>query len=187
MRTYVRCKACGYIMETGRLKERCPACGVPAKQFEPYEEKVSEKRKRILDLHIHPVIVHLPQAFSAFLVVLAAVLALLGEGDLRRTFLSCARVLAGVLPLSVVAAFAAGLLDGKIRFRRVTTPILVRKMVTGALFFATSFAAAFLALFTGLDGASGLLPFAVLSLLSLGTASLLGVWGSSLMNAKFPG
>jgi rubredoxin/small-conductance mechanosensitive channel len=187
MKTYVKCKACGYIMEAGKVGDKCPACGVPAKQFEPWEEKLSPSRKRILDLHIHPVIVHMPQAFAAFLVVIAAALAIFGEGEPRASLLGCARVLGAMLPLTVIAAMAAGIFDGKVRFRRVNTPLLIRKMIFGALFFAMSFAAAFLALFTGLENTTTLLPFAVLEALSLFCGALLGIWGSGLMNAKFPG
>ena len=44
-----------------KVGEICPACGVPAKMFEPYDDKVSEARRRMIDLHIHPVIVHSPR------------------------------------------------------------------------------------------------------------------------------
>ncbi len=186
MKEYMRCKSCGYIMEARRVGKVCPACGVPAKMFEPYAEKVSAKRKRILDLHIHPIVVHLPQAFAALLIVLAAALAIFGESAFRTVLFDTTRLLAALLPLSVVAAFAAGLLDGKTRFRRVTTPILVRKMVTGALFFATSFAAAALALFTPLDMTT-IAAFAFLELLSFVAAVLLGYWGFGLIFASFPG
>jgi rubredoxin len=186
MKSYMKCKACGYVMEAGSVKDKCPACGLPAKQFEPYEEKVSEKRKRILDLHIHPVVVHMPQAFAATLVLLALAIAALGGTSLGPALVDTARVLSALLPLFVAAAFAAGLLDGKIRFRRVTTPLLVRKMVAGALFFALALAGGALALFAPLSGAP-LAAFGVLEALGLGAGALLGIWGSGLMGAKFPG
>ena len=31
MTKMVRCKSCGYLMPEGKLKDKCPACGVPAK------------------------------------------------------------------------------------------------------------------------------------------------------------
>jgi hypothetical protein len=186
MKEYVRCKACGYIMEASKLKDVCPACGVPAKVFEPYKETISEERKRILDLHIHPIVVHLPQGFAPTLVVLALALAIFGEGSIRAILLDATRVLAALLPLSVVLAFAAGVIDGNLRFHKVTTPLLVRKMVVGALFFAAALAGAVLALFTGLD-ASTIAPFAVLELLSLVAAVLLGNWGFGLLFSRFPG
>jgi hypothetical protein len=186
MKQYVRCKACGYIMEASKVGELCPACGVPSKAFEPYEERISEERKRILDLHIHPIVVHLAQALAPLLVVLAAALALLGEGSLKAALLDTARVLAAFLPVAVVLAFAAGLIDGNLRFHKVTTPLLVRKMIAGALFFVVSLAAAALALFTGLEAAT-LAAFAFLELLSLAAAVTLGHWGFGLLSSRFPG
>lgn len=186
MKQYVICKACGYIMEASKVRKFCPACGVPAKAFEPYEERISEQRKRYLDLHIHPIVVHLPQAVAPLLVLLAVVLAIFGEGSVRTTFLDTTRVLGAFLPIAVIAAFVAGIIDGNLRFHKVTTPLLIRKMVFGALFFATSLAGAALALFTGLD-ATTLAPFAVLEILSLVAAVLLGTWGFGLLSSRFPG
>ena len=35
MKKYVRCKACGYIMEEGKVGDRCPACGAPRAALVP--------------------------------------------------------------------------------------------------------------------------------------------------------
>jgi rubredoxin/uncharacterized membrane protein YqaE (UPF0057 family) len=187
MSALVKCKACGYIMEEAKLGTVCPACGVPAKQFEAFDDRLSEKRRKILSLHLHPVIVHLPQGFAAFLVLLAVLLALLGAGSLRESVLAATRVMSVVLPLGVLLAFGAGLFDGKIRFKRVTTPILVKKMFAGASFFILSTAAASIALFVGLDGGLALLGFGLLEFLGLGAGALLGIWGTGLVVAHFPG
>ena len=48
MANLIRCKACGYVTCEGKIKDVCPACGVPAKMFEPYTDPVSEKRRRFL-------------------------------------------------------------------------------------------------------------------------------------------
>jgi rubredoxin len=186
MAEYVRCKACGYIMEASQVKNLCPACGVPASQFEAFKPKISGKRKKILDMHLHPIILHVPQGFVVSLVFFALLLAFLGEGELRTAVLGASRTLAILLPLAVLGAFAAGLLDGKIRFRKVTTPTLVRKIILGALFFAFSLGGAAFAAFTSLDGAL-LLPFGLLELLGLTAGTMLGLLGSRLMEAGFPG
>jgi rubredoxin len=186
MKKYVRCKACGYIMEADKVGTLCPACGVPAKAFEPYEEKISEERKRVLDLHIHPIVVHLAQGIGPLLVLLAAALALLGEGRPKALLLDTTRVLAVFQPLAVLLAFAAGLFDGNLRFHKVTTPILVRKMAVGSIFFVASLGAGLLAYLTRLDGWS-LAPFALLQLVSLGAAVYLGHQGFGLLFSRFPG
>ena len=186
MKQYTKCKECGFIMEAPKVARVCPACGASAESFEPYEQRMSEKRVRALGLHVHPIAVHLPEAFSVTVVILTAALALLAEGALRAALIDATRVLAALLPLTVVLAFCAGLFDAKRRFKKVLTAILVRKMVTGALFFALSLAGAALALFTALD-ATTLLPFAAFELLSLLAGGLLGKWGSSLTNASLAG
>ena len=186
MKQYVICKACGYIMEASKLGELCPACGVPAKAFEPYTEKLSEKRKRILDLHIHPIVVHLPQAIVPMLIVLAAAMLLLVEGRVRTALLDTTRVLSTFLPFSVVLAFAAGIYDGNLRFHKVTTPLLIRKIFVGSFFFAASLAAGFLALYTDLDGLA-MAAFAFLQVFSLGAAVVLGMAGFGLLFSRFPG
>jgi rubredoxin len=186
MKTLVKCKACGYVMEASSLRDKCPACGVPAKQFEAYDDKLSDARRTILQMHIHPVIVHIPQAFAATLVVLSIGLALLA-GELRTVVLDATRTLAVILPFSVAASFAAGLFDGKVRFRRVTTPILLRKMMLGGLFFLSSLGTAALALSSSLEPGWALWAFAACSLVGLGAGGFLGMLGSPLMTAKFPG
>jgi hypothetical protein len=186
MKEYKRCKACGYIVEASKAGKFCPACGAPATVFEPFEKRISEARARVLDIHIHPISVHFPTAFAATLVALAAALAIVGEGALRTILLDTTRILAALLPFAVAAAFCAGLLDGSRRFKKVTTPLLVRKMIAGALFFALSLAGAALGLFTPLDAGS-LAPFALLELLSFFAAALLGVWGSGLLGTALPG
>lgn len=183
---YVRCKACGYIMEAAKLGEVCPACGVPAKQFEPYDDKVSEKRRRLLDLHIHPIVVHLPQAFAAFLLPVGFLL-FFSAGAFRNILLGTATVLGVTLPISVAAAFLAGLYDGKLRFRRLGTPVLRRKMLLGSLFFVAACGAALVVLLFGLAGTVEILAFTLLNLVGLGAAVVLGTLGAPLFLAKFPG
>jgi hypothetical protein len=186
MKELVRCKSCGYIMEKGKLHGKCPACGVPGKMFEPYSEKIAPLRKFILSLDIHPVFVHFPQAFTAS-VLLLSLLAMVVQGHIREQILCADTVLGIALPFTVLLAFFAGLLDGKIRFRRVTTPLLVRKMVFGSLFFLLSCGIFAAVLAVPLNTFTTLAIIAGMSFVSLGCASYLAIMGISLLNAKFPG
>jgi hypothetical protein len=186
MSTLVRCKACGYIMEAALLGELCPACGVPAKQFEPHDDHVKESRRRLMDLHIHPVIVHAPQAFALALLVLTPLIAFVG-GELRTLFVHTAVVLGTALPFTVLAAFLSGLFDAKLRFRKTTAPLLQRKKLLGILFFVTSLGVAALVLWTPLDSGLWLGLFGLASALSLAAGAVLGLLGTPLLVAKFPG
>jgi hypothetical protein len=186
MKELVRCKSCGYIMEKGKLRGKCPACGVPDKMFEPYLEKIAPLRKFILSLDIHPVFVHFPQAFTAS-VLLLSLLAMVVRGHVREQILGADAVLGIALPFAVLLAFCAGLLDGKIRFRRVTTPLLVRKIIFGSLFFLFSCGIFAEVLALPLTAISTLAVISGLSLAALACASYLAIMGVSLLNSKFPG
>lgn len=186
MKELVRCKSCGYIMDKGKLRGTCPACGVPDKLFEPYSEKIAPRRKLILSLDIHPALVHFPQAFTVTVLALS-LLAMAAQGQVRRQIVCADLVLGIALPFTVLLAFCAGLVDGKVRFRRVTTPLLVKKMAVGSLFFLLS--CGIFAAFLGLpvDALSTLASVAGLSVAALGCATYLAIAGISLLNSKFPG
>ncbi len=186
MKELVRCKSCGYIMEKGKLHGKCPACGVPDKMFEPYSEKIAPVRKFILSLDLHPMLVHFPQAFVTT-VLLLSLLAMVVHGRVR-DLIVCADTVVGIaLPFAVLLAFCAGLLDGKIRFRRVTTPLLVKKIVFGSLFFLLSCGIVALELALPLNAFSTFASIAGLSLVALACAVYLGLMGVGLLNSKFPG
>ncbi len=186
MADLVRCKACGFITDPGKIKDVCPACGVLAKMFEPYTHPVSLKRRRILDLHSHPVVVHFPQAFALTLLFLSLLVFFVPE-TIQDALGATMQVLSILLPFSVVGAIATGLLDGKLRFRKVTTPLLKKKMLLSLIFFAISILMAILAL-TGqhLTFPSQMLYTALAAVTSL-CGALLGLIGGKLLEAKFPG
>ena len=73
MPEFVRCKPCGYVSRKGTLRRVCPACGAALSAFEPYEDRVSAARRFILNLDLHPILVHAPQTFATFLPGLAVV------------------------------------------------------------------------------------------------------------------
>ncbi len=186
MKTWVKCKACGFVMEARKVGEVCPACGVPSKMFEPYVDRISEQRRRILDRHIHPVIVHAPQAFAFFL-LLFAVTVLFVNGPLRNELVITIKILAFCLPFTLIGAFLSGMLDGKTRFRRYATPILKRKIVIGSLFFVLSLA---LLVVTQIEPPPSVGMDLLIILLNAGCllcSMFLGLLGTSLAEAKFPG
>jgi uncharacterized membrane protein/rubredoxin len=186
MKKLVRCKTCGFIMEEGKLKDKCPACGVAAKLFEPYTPNISEKRARLLDFHIHPIIVHAPQAFSIF-VLLFAILYFLFGGLFRNELLGSILVLTACLPFVAVAAIASGILDGKTRFRRLKTPILRQKIVFGVLFFIFSLFMIVLLLVGNIDMPLVYAGFLVCNAAAIVCSVVLARLGTSILNARMPG
>ncbi|MFA5321502.1 MAG: hypothetical protein WC373_02420 [Smithella sp.] len=186
MTSLIKCKACGYVTREGKVKDVCPACGVPAKMFEPYTDPVTEKRRRILRLHIHPIIVHFPQSF-AFTLFALAVLSLVAPPQINKGLYCTIQVLASALPFSLILALLTGLVDGKTRFRRMTTPFLKKKIIFGLSFLFTSILIAAAAFTLPLSSLSMMALLTILTIIAVGFSIALGLIGGELMDAKFPG
>ena len=188
MKEQVRCKACGYIMDKNALGEVCPACGVKKEMFEPWEDKVGAVRRLYLELHVHPIIIHLPNSLAPILVLVALAFPLFPQ--FQAYLWPVVQLLSWVFPVTVLGGFVSGVVDGKVRYRKVTTPLLLKKIILGSLLFVVSVLQAILvSVTTGFGpGAGGLwTAYVIAALVSLVLASVLGKWGSTLFNAAMPG
>ncbi len=185
MNDLVRCKACGYIMKEKKLKDVCPACGVPAKAFEPFKDPLSEKRSRLLALHLHPILIHFPQAFASIIPFLLAGGWLLPV-PFASELLATAAVLIYLLPVTIIAAIISGLIDGQVRFKKLSTPILLRKIFFGTLLFVFSIAGAAVA-FNGGIGENTIHWLFVIGIVCIACELVLGKLGESIMESKLPG
>jgi hypothetical protein len=182
----MRCKSCGYVTAEGNRKDVCPACGVPMKMSEPWTDPVSPNRRALLEMDLHPIVIHFTVAFTASAFALS-LFSLAFPRYLGGLATSVLLVMTVVLPLTALAGWAAGVIDGKARFRRVTTPLLVRKMIVGACVFVLTAAAAVLLIAYGIDPLWTRIAIAVLLGLALGAVALLAKIGVGLLGAKFPG
>ena len=181
----VICKACGYVMGKNSLKDKCPACGVAAKMFEPHVEKISRYRRVILFLDLHPILVHFPQAFTFTMLVLSA-LCILMPGGRELLLVPTLKTLSICLPFTVFLAAAAGLFDGRTRFRKVTTPLLEKKIYMGGLFLLLSAVNACMAVSMAVS--TEMLAGMMLVIFGCFICTLfLGLIGAKLMNSKFQG
>jgi len=186
MAELLRCRSCGYVVEAGRVGDVCPACGVPRKMMEPWKDPMSERRRFLLELDIHPIIDHFSVSFATCAVVVA-LLVLLFPGVLFQSAPDVMRVFVGVLPLAVIASYISGLYDGKLRFRKTTTPVLRTKKVLGLFFFAFTAVAAVFAFAFDASVTWVRTAIVVLEVLGLGCAFVLGRRGKNLLGAFFPG
>ncbi len=186
MAELVRCRSCGFITGRSRVKDVCPACGVPARNMLPYTDPVSPKRRGVLTLDIHPVVVHFSVAFS-FSTLVLAIGGLFVRGALDTYLFGTLTTLSFFMPLAVFLAIISGLLDGKVRFRRVATPILTRKIILGASFFVLSAAMLFVALQPGFPQGVLLKIYLPLAIGAFVCAFFLGLLGKGLMGAELPG
>ncbi len=181
----VRCKPCGYVSRKDALRSVCPACGAPLSAFEPYEDRISATRRSVLNLDLHPILVHAPQTFATLLPVLAAVT--ISFPALYSDELSAvACFTAIVLPLSVVGAILSGLIDGKMKFKRLTTPLLIRKIILGASLLIISGVNATIIILGGFQGGTKSVVL-LLGIASFICAVLLGLTGKRLIIPILPG
>lgn len=181
MKELVRCKACGYVMEAGKLKDTCPACGLSAKVFEPYRERVAINRLFVLSLDLHPITIHLSQTFVFIIPVLLIVTNIFP--DLNREMFSNVLLFSLYLfPLTLIAALATGILDGLFRFKSLKPQLLRLKLV----FSTCIILLAVTLFFVAKDGDNGLIAI-LLSLGCLYFAVRLGLLGKKLLNVILPG
>jgi len=184
MNDFIRCKACNYIMEKDKLKDVCPACGVPKTAFEDYKYTISKKRYLIMELDLHPIMLHFPQAISVFIpffIILSVIL----DASMGIKLLHGAEVMAYLLPLTVAAAFATGLFDGHNRFKKLSTPALKRKIILGTILFGVSLTIPALVFFMEMKEAA--MFISALSVVCVALQIVLARIGIKLMPAYLPG
>ena len=183
MKSMVKCRACGYVMPEGKVKDLCPACGLPKTVFEQYKDKVSEKRRELIDLHVHPIVLHFAPVFATAIVGGLFFAGWVGE-PWRNNLLGMVEISILLLPISLIIAFASGLLDGKLRFKKISTPLLTKKIIAGVTFFILSLT--ILGLWVaGRFEYSGIMM--AMGMASLGCNVFLGRIGGTLMDATLPG
>jgi len=121
------CKACGYKIKSRNLKTVCPACGVDKKFFVPFTDNISQVRRTVLGLHLHPVVVHFSVAISVIL-FLTILVSFFTGGKVSEALKGTLSVISIVLPFFVAAGLVSGIIDGIARFKKVKRPALLKKI-----------------------------------------------------------
>jgi hypothetical protein len=168
-------------MEAGKLKDVCPACGMPAKAFEPYRERVALNRLFVLSLDMHPIAIHLSQTFVILIPLMMFSIMLFPDFN-RDIFTSVLQFSIYVFPLTLIAAIITGVIDGLFRFKTLTPPILRLKIILSSIIIVLSGTMFFVAK----DGNYGLFTI-ILSLGCLFCAVRLGLLGKHLIDVILPG
>ena len=181
MKELVRCRPCGFVIESDKLGDVCPACGMPRKVFEPYRERVSRKRLMLLNFDLHPIAIHLSQALVIAIPLLVIVTNLFKQfqPEILKNVLTFSVV---IFPFTLILAIITGVIDGLTRFKTLATPILRVKIIFSLIILSLSVAIFFVAPESDLY----ILTIA-LSILSLGAGFQLGLWGKKLINVILPG
>lgn len=185
MKKYVRCKVCGFVTEEKNVKDVCPACGVPKTAFIEHKPIISEKRNNVLNLHIHPILVHMPEAI-AIMSIIFLVGAFTTDTRVSNDFTATVKVLSMSFPIFIAAAIISGIYDGKIRFKKLSPPLLRIKIYLGIALCAASL---FTAILTQIDTLTAMnkVEIILLSIINLGLCTALGKIGGTLGESKMPG
>ena len=181
MKELVRCRPCGFVMEADKLGDVCPACGLPRKVFEPYREKVSRNRLMLLNLDLHPIVIHLSQAFVIaipLLVIIKSFFSSFQPEMIRNVLLFSVFV----FPFTLVLAIITGIIDGLTRFKTLATPLLRVKIIFSFIILTLSIIIFFVA-----PNEKNYVLTILLSILSLAAGVQLGLWGKKLINVILPG
>jgi hypothetical protein len=184
MKEYLKCKACGYIIEKDDPAQVCPACGIQRKVFEEYKFTLSPRRKLVLDLDIHAILVHFPQTIGV-LIPFFGILSLITEAGIGMKFLYTVEAITYILPPAVLASILSGLFDGNIRFKKLNTPALKKKIILASILLAVTSVMAYINYTT--DIRESLLLLTGLSVISLAIQEVLARTGIKLMFAWLPG
>jgi uncharacterized membrane protein len=186
-RKLVRCKACGYIMEEGKLGDKCPACGAPKAAFVPYVDSMSTARRNVLKLELHPIAVHFPISFVVSVLVFSIAIVFL-SGSTREFLVNANKVLVLFIPGVVVIAGIVGFIDGKVRFHKVkNSAILKRKIALAIILLIVSIAFTVIYWIFGFDSIVTSVIAGLLVAAALGLIVALSLLGTSIIEAAFPG
>jgi hypothetical protein len=183
----VRCKVCGYIMTEGKLGDKCPACGALRIVFEPYIDPIAEPRRKVLRMDIHPIAVHFPTCFAVSILVLSIAIGFF-SGEARVLLTGTIKIMAILLPLVVILAMIAGIVDGKIRFRKIRISMILKtKIVYASILLVISLGLAVAVWMNGLLEMITLAVAIILAFAAVVFTYLLGLLGTSIANSAFPG
>jgi hypothetical protein len=181
MKELVRCRPCGFVIESDKLGDVCPACGMPRKVFEPYRERVSRNRLMLLNLDLHPIAIHLSQALVIAIPLLALITNLFKDfqPEMLNHVLQFSVI---IFPFTLIIAIITGVIDGLTRFKTLATPILRVKIIFSIIILSLSLGLLFVL------PHKNLFPLLItLSVLAFGAGIQLGLWGKKLINVILPG
>ncbi|KAF1682878.1 MULTISPECIES: rubredoxin-like domain-containing protein [unclassified Veillonella] len=181
---YIICRVCGYIETADKADQPCPACGFPKTVWAEYTpRKLNPTRKRLLDLHLHPIAVHFPIAGSALTVGLP-ILGLLVPYTLSYRLFDFAMMVCLVMPLLVLIGGISGYIGGKLRYKTTTAPVLKFKIYLSVVYFILTVIQAYVAYAYTVHAGNALI-IAVLGVLASVSAAILGKKGSHLFAGLF--
>jgi len=186
MNKLYKCKVCGFVLKSKTLPDLCHACGFKGKIFEEFEPTVSAKRRKAMELHAHSALVHFPIAIITYiffinLFILAKVIAL------HSVFAASLEAMILLLPFVTLFGMLSGLYDGKLRFKKINTPLLKKKILLSVLLIVISTSLFILQITMEIDQSSYSLLILAYSIVLFSFVTVLGLLGGTLLNSKVRG
>lgn len=186
MNKLYKCKVCGFVTKRKALPELCPACGFKGKIFEEFEPTISAKRRKALGLHAHSAIVHFPIAvvtyiFAVNFFILVKIIPWHSE------FGASLKAMVWLLPFVALFGVLSGLYDGKMRFKKINTPLLKKKIVLSGFLLVISTSLFVLQIVLELNQLSYNLLILVSGTVLMGIVTVLGLIGGTLLDSKVRG
>lgn len=184
MSKLLRCKYCNFVTKEEKLGEVCPACGVPRSAFEEFTPLVSKKRRKLMQLDLHPITLHFPLGFILFILILTLI-NLIFPNFYQTEIYATIKVLSFTLPFAVILGMLTGIFDANTRFKKITTPRLKKKIIFGSGFLVDSIVLLFITYFLPPSTAL-LILILILSFIGEVFGGINGYLGSSLMCTNVP-
>ncbi len=184
MKIIMQCNACGFVINKNKIKEMCPACGLPRKVFKELKDEITPQRRFVLELDLHPFAVHFTQAIGVGFLLLIVSMTVL-DNSVKTDFLIISKWLCYFLPFSTLFTVVLGFFDAKIRFKRVLTPFLKLKIGLSIVLFIISCTNFILAYFFEIE--VKIYYFLGLSLVIVGLEAILGLIGAKLIHTALKG
>ena len=186
MNKFFKCKVCGFVTKGITLPELCPACGFKGKIFEDFKPTVSEKRRKAMELHTHSAVVHFPIAVIVYIFLINLFILVRGIAW-HSVFAVSMKAMVWLLPFVVIAGMVSGLYDGNLRFKKINTPLLKKKLLLSTLLIIISTALFVLQSILELSQSSYSLLVFFFSAALLAIVTILGLIGGTLLNSKIRG
>lgn len=186
MNKLYKCKVCGFVLKSKALPELCPACGFKGKIFEEFEPTVSAKRRKALELHAHSAIVHFPIAVITYIFFIN-LLILAKFIPWHSVFASSLKAMVLLLPFVTLIGLLSGLYDGKLRFKKINTPLLKKKILLSILLIAVSTSLFIFQISLEIDQSAYSLLILAYSIVLLSFVTVLGLLGGTLLDSKVRG
>ena len=147
---------------------------------------MSARRRKLLKLDIHPVAVHFPISLTVAVLVFLIFTAFL-SGRAHAMLNDTVKILVLLIPALVIMSGVVGIIDGRIRFRKIRNSAILKRKIVGACALFIVLTAQTIIIWTSGFTSTSIAISVVLAAIGIGVIVYLSLLGTSLMEAAFPG